>query len=157
VRFEKLEKGRGNVLVIDESGYVYDSGRRLGEGQGPVQRPEKIDELEKEVAELRTQLQMLLSTKDVKQSQVSDGSRLYQNTPNPFSKETTIQYYVHGYKDFAYITVNDLNGRRLLNYPIKTKGDGSVVITGQSLVPGVYLYSLIIDGVEADTKKMVVE
>jgi hypothetical protein len=44
--------------------------------------------------------------------------------------------------------------------PVKTisiiqKGKGSIIINGAELNPGMYLYTLIADGKEVDTKRMI--
>jgi hypothetical protein len=43
----------------------------------------------------------------------------------------------------------------LQQYSINGKGKQSVTINGNSLEPGMYLYSLVIDGKEVDTKRMI--
>ena len=38
---------------------------------------------------------------------------------------------------------------------IEERGNGSAVINGYELTPGMYMYTLIVDGKEIDTKKMI--
>jgi len=47
-----------------------------------------------------------------------------------------------------------LNGTQLRNYSISGPGNGSLTIEGGSLPAGSYLYTLIVDGKEAATRKM---
>lgn len=158
VRFEKLEPGKGYILVIDEQGYVYKSNRRIEEYQGKS-TDTKIEELENEIEELKTKINAMSSqnTSATNAVGVNNQSKLFQNSPNPFSKETKIEYYVHELNKAAYITINDLNGRILYRYPIDKKGNGSIIVHAENMVPGLYLYTLIIDGVEIDTKRMVID
>ncbi|XZF13489.1 tail fiber domain-containing protein [Chitinophagaceae bacterium MMS25-I14] len=83
-----------------------------------------------------------------------DASQLFQNTPNPFSGDTRIDYYIASMNQNAYIMVYDLNGKELKRMPVNTTGKGSVTISGDSLQSGMYIYALIIDGREIDSKKM---
>ncbi len=48
-----------------------------------------------------------------------------------------------------------LNGNLILTKPIKGTGNGSITIRGNELQPGMYLYSLNVDGKEVDTKRMI--
>jgi len=48
-----------------------------------------------------------------------------------------------------------MTGLQLKEYQISNKGDGSIQINGSELKPGMYLYSLIIDKKEIDTKRMI--
>ena len=43
-----------------------------------------------------------------------------------------------------------------LQYNITVKGKQSVTINGSSFQPGMYLYALVIDGKEVDTKRMLI-
>jgi hypothetical protein len=83
------------------------------------------------------------------------GAKLYQNTPNPFNVNTEIKYFLPEKVKEAMMVIYDLNGRQLRSYPLGQRGDGSVVVHGEELAAGMYLYSLIVEGREADTKRMV--
>ncbi|MBN2635082.1 MAG: hypothetical protein JXR61_02345 [Prolixibacteraceae bacterium] len=48
-----------------------------------------------------------------------------------------------------------MNGTQLQQYSINGKRKQSVTIYGNSFVPGIYLYTLVIDGREVDTKRMI--
>ena len=56
----------------------------------------------------------------------------------------------------ASICVFDMNGRMLKKSPISS-GMDSVSISGNELGEGMFLYSLIVNGQEIDTKKMVIQ
>ncbi|RYZ16863.1 MAG: T9SS type A sorting domain-containing protein, partial [Sphingobacteriales bacterium] len=81
---------------------------------------------------------------------------LYQNAGNPFNISTTVAYQINHMSSNAAIQVYDLNGKVIRNYAISRAGSGSVEITAEGLAPGMYFYSLIVDGAKAGTKRMVV-
>ncbi|SRR5579862_159673 len=85
----------------------------------------------------------------------ADGAALRQNAPNPFSTNTIIGYYIPSKAISAQITVTDMNGNLLKTMSVANRGQGQTTIYGGKLSAGVYLYSLMVDGVRVDTKKMV--
>ena len=80
---------------------------------------------------------------------------LAQNKPNPFSQTTTINYFVPDNATAAELLVFDLNGKLLKSMTITIRGEGNLIIDAKQLQPGMYLYSLLIDGKEIDTKRMI--
>ncbi len=155
IRFERLEPGDGNILVIDRDGYVYDSGKPLNggaDGTAMLAMQQEIRELKTQLAELRQSL--AAGSVDKYNAQVQN--ELYQNSPNPFGKETSIGYNIVNMQQGAFIAVYDLNGKELFRQAVAEKGKGSITLSGDKLVPGMYLYSLIVDGKETATKRMVV-
>ena len=81
---------------------------------------------------------------------------LYQNSPNPFNNQTEIKYNLPENAENAAINVYSLNGNMLLSKPITQTGNGSITINGNELEAGTYIYTLSVDGVEVDSKRMVV-
>lgn len=88
-------------------------------------------------------------------AEIMGSSSLEQNTPNPFSKSTTVAYHLSESVNNATIYVYDMNGVQIKSYPIASKGNGSITINGYELRPGMYLYTLIADGHEVATKRMI--
>lgn len=88
---------------------------------------------------------------------VADGdmAKLFQNIPNPFSLATTIQYHVPTSVSNAMIYIFNLNGLLVRSIPIDAFGDGSITIDGSTLAAGMYVYSLVVDGVVSDSKRMI--
>ncbi len=80
---------------------------------------------------------------------------LYQNTANPFIGSTTVSFIINNMTHNAAITISDLNGRILRRYPISHVGSGSVQVSAEGMAPGMYFYSLTVDGAKIDTKRMV--
>ncbi len=156
IRFEDLESGEGTILVIDNDGYVYNSHVPVGQ-ESPV-APEVMN-MKEEIRELKMQLAELrqtLATGSVDKYNAQVQNELYQNNPNPFGKETSIGYNIVNMQQGAFIAVYDLNGKEIFRQAVTEKGKGSITLSGDKLVPGMYLYSLIVDGKETATKRMVV-
>ena len=80
---------------------------------------------------------------------------LYQNTPNPFSSQTIIRYELTEGTRNAEILVFDMNGRQLRSFNNLKAGDNSLTIEGSELEAGMYFYSLIVNGAEVATKRMI--
>lgn len=159
VRFEKLERGKGNILVIDQQGYVYDSGIKIEDLLHHAAVGEEKagnGDLQQEVEALKQQVQTLMAEKrQAGGAMNSTDNLLYQNNPNPFSNETEIVYEIKTMRSKAAINIYDLNGKQLKSYPINATGKGKVVVNKEALSAGVYMYSLVVDGVENATKKMI--
>ena len=80
---------------------------------------------------------------------------LKQNRPNPFSSSTVIEYSLPQEVAVATLYIYDLRGSQIKSIPLSERGDSSVIIDGSSLQPGMYIYKLVADGVEADSKRMI--
>lgn len=84
-----------------------------------------------------------------------EGSYLLQNKPNPFNSQTTIEYFIAGENSTGIIYVFDLQGKLIKSYNHLSQGHNQIIINANELYPGMYLYSLIIDGKEIETKRMI--
>ena len=80
---------------------------------------------------------------------------LYQNQPNPFSQSTSIRFELHEQVSKAVLYIYDMQGTQLMKFGNLSHADSEVRIEGTSLKPGMYLYSLVVDGNEVDTKRMI--
>lgn len=118
-----------------------------------------IEALKKQIADLQAQKGTTGSGPlSVSEGSISKSShtRLYQNTPNPFNEKTTIKYFISGDNfSSASILVFDMNGALLKQFPISSSGEGELIIKSQELKAGMYLYSLVVNQQEVDTKKMI--
>jgi chitodextrinase len=81
-------------------------------------------------------------------------SELFQNFPNPFNEETTITMYIRHDVKAAWISVYDVSGRSFKEIEVKERGKTRVQIQRGDLNPGMYFYSLRIDGSIKATKRM---
>jgi hypothetical protein len=109
-----------------------------------------IGQLEDQLNYLKTYLQINLPDESS-----SDSPILFQNTPNPFSNETEIISYVPGSATEATLSLCDLNGIQLRSYNLGKNGFSSIRLYSSELLPGIYLYTLFVDGKKIGTRKMV--
>ena len=83
------------------------------------------------------------------------GTFLYQNEPNPFEQQTVIRYRVPEYVHKVAIVIYNMYGEQLKAFEELPAGENRIEVSGGTLAAGTYLYSLIVDGKESDTKRMV--
>lgn len=84
-----------------------------------------------------------------------NSSSLLQNVPNPFSENTEISYTISSSGQKGILYVFDMQGTLLKSFDNLKPGNGKISINGGELKAGMYLYSLIVDGKEIDTKRMI--
>ena len=82
-------------------------------------------------------------------------NKLYQNTPNPFKETTTIHFTLADDARDAYICFFDMTGKPVKKLPISS-GMDSVSFRGYEIGEGMFLYSLVVNGQEVDTKRMII-
>lgn len=88
-------------------------------------------------------------------STITTGNVLYQNTPNPFKEQTVIRFKLADNVKNASIYIFDMTGKTLKKLPISS-GMENVSVGGYELGEGMFFYSLIVNGKEIDTKRMVI-
>ena len=79
---------------------------------------------------------------------------LNQNDPNPFKERTKISYFLPEDSEGAELFILDSNGSILKRVRL-TIGAGIVEVFASNLSPGLYSYSIVVNGKVVDTKKMV--
>ncbi|HOT13433.1 MAG TPA: T9SS type A sorting domain-containing protein [Bacteroidales bacterium] len=95
------------------------------------------------------------TTTEVNTTQTNSIATLGQNAPNPFNQRTQINYYLPETVKQAALYIFDMNGLQIRTIAINTKGNGSITLHASELNAGMYLYTLIADGKEVDTKRMI--
>jgi hypothetical protein len=116
----------------------------------------RIDSLKSVIEEIRASQNGLKSaTITGSENSLNSTATLYQNIPNPFSKETQIGCFIPDVSNSATLYVYNMNGIQLQQYNVNGKGKQSITINGNSFEPGMFLYALVIDGKEVDTKRMI--
>jgi len=80
---------------------------------------------------------------------------LYQNAPNPFKQSTAIRYSVIENAGAANIYIFDMLGTLLKSHDLPQRGEGTLNINGGEMKPGMYIYTLVVDGREIATKRMI--
>jgi hypothetical protein len=86
---------------------------------------------------------------------VAEIPSLGKNRPNPFSENTSIDYFLPASVQNAVLYIYDLQGKQLKSIKVTGRDYGQVTIHGSELQPGMYNYSLIADGQLAGTEKMI--
>lgn len=81
---------------------------------------------------------------------------LYQNEPNPFNGDTKIGYELSKEVRSAQMVLYSMNGEQLKIYELPLQTKGELVLGSGSLKAGIYLYGLVVDGVQVDLKRLVV-
>ncbi|MEY3247982.1 MAG: hypothetical protein RL742_25, partial [Bacteroidota bacterium] len=94
-----------------------------------------IATLQTELAELRRELSDL---KADRVGQNTQGFRLEQNAPNPFSNSTVIRYAIPAGTLGATLSVYDLTGRMLRSFNLND-GEGAVTLNAGDLSDGLYI------------------
>ncbi len=122
---------------------------------------------QRQIDELKALVQVLVETSTGKFSSANNAQSitlennstvvLNQNAPNPFAEHTVISYNIPSDFSEAKIIFSSINGVVLKSVDIREKGAGSITVYASNLSNGTYSYSLIIDGITIDTKKMVKE
>jgi len=140
------------LTAEDHSGYVLlDYNQLLPIAVASIQTQQKmIDSLKIEMASLKKQLNSNNSTT------LTSRNVLNQNSPNPFNESTELNFSIEE-QNFrnASIVIFDLNGLLIKTYVIQNSGDGSIKINGNELKAGMYIYTLIVNQKEIDSKRMI--
>lgn len=126
------------------------------------QQENKIDSLQSQLDKccqknnsgIKNGNRMGISNDDNINQNVASENYLLQNNPNPFNKETVIDYNIID-TGSAEILIFDMNGKLLKTIFIKIPGKGSVLINANDFSAGMYYYSLVVNDKEIDTKRMI--
>lgn len=163
----KIEKNRKKVgFIAQELEKIFpEAVYTTTEGTKAIAYSEIIPLLVEAIKEQQNEIDELKQDKGIQtQSTIGDvnslldeklKAKLYSNIPNPFKERTTISFFIPEAANQAGIHIYNLQGKQIKQISIVDRGNGSVVINGYELTPGMYMYSLIVDGKEVDTKKMI--
>ena len=88
------------------------------------------------------------------ESTIIGETKLYQNSPNPFSTQTTIRFEISQEINSAQIHICNMLGTLLKTISVSQRGKGDIIINSNEFAAGMYLYSLVCDGKIIDTKQM---
>ena len=115
---------------------------------------QEIDELKGTDTEMKAKANVTIGETTGLNATATNRNQLFQNRPNPFKEQTEIRFSLaEGVKD-ASICIFDMQGKMLKSYPVQS-GMKSVTVNGYELGAGMFLYSLVVNGQEVDTKKMI--
>jgi hypothetical protein len=155
---ELVSEDKEGMLSVDYIGLIPVIVESIKEQQQIIDaQSEKIKELEKSMEALQGKSVLRSSTDETGTTGISELAKqcvLTQNAPNPFTVQTEIKYFVaNGVKE-SYICIFDMQGKMLRKIDA-VAGQNSVTIQGSTLPAGIYLYALVADGQEVDTKRMI--
>lgn len=116
------------------------------------QQAQTIEALKAQIEELQQSLGF--DQEKAALGQLETAHQLYANAPNPFNQETQIRYEIAEGVSQAEILVFDMSGRQFQSHVLQT-GSHSLTLSAKGLEPGMYFYSLVVEGKEIDTKRMI--
>lgn len=123
--------------------------------KGMQEMQAKIDNLENTIASLKSGNTLAASANaaDIKAGNIN--AYLKQNAPNPFTQNSSIQYYLPESAHNAQLIVYAMDGRQVKSFALNN-GVNQVTINAGTLSAGQYMYSLVVDGKKVDTKNMII-
>jgi hypothetical protein len=114
----------------------------------------QLDSQQAELDKLKTLIKNMTAA-TVQPNVLTEQPSLGQNTPNPFSETTLINYYLPESVTNAVLTIKTIDGKDVNTYILTEKGQGQISITAGTLQTGTYIYNLVIDGKVVDSKKLI--
>ena len=78
-----------------------------------------------------------------------------QNSPNPFTGQSTVRVSVPDDASDAYVDILTLNGTSVKRIPV-SNGLSEVSLSSFEFAPGTYLYTLVVNGKVSETRRMIV-
>lgn len=124
---------------------------------------EEKEVLQEEVAVLRAMVQKIqeqlngkTTTKSTTKSTTTT-SYLAPNTPNPFSNQTTIKYFIPTNSNSAQLHISTIDGKLARSISIKEKGAGELQLQKNNFTQGTYIYNLEVDGKIVAGHKMIIK
>lgn len=151
---ELVSKDSNGYLSVNYIGLIPVIVEALKEQQKTIEaKDDQVKALEERIASMEKA--MGIQSKNAFSSGDATRSRLYQNNPNPASQLTSITYEIPASTGQATLFIHDIQGKPLKQVNLTTKGKGSVNIQAKELGSGIYIYSLVVDGVIIETHKMI--
>jgi hypothetical protein len=92
----------------------------------------------------------------LKEDNLSGENVLLQNIPNPFREYTIINCNINNDVNSAVLYIYNMNGLQIDKIVIDQRGSVPVTIRRNNLSAGIYMYSLIVDNVVIDMKRMII-
>jgi len=90
-----------------------------------------------------------------KLNELTEEAILFDNAPNPFNKKTVIKYFIPEAASSASLLICDLQGKEILSHKIQERNLGSITLNSSELYSGMYIYTLVVDNLIVDNKRMI--
>jgi Chaperone of endosialidase len=152
------------MMAVDYDGFIPLLVEGMKEQQAIIETQQKqIDETKQQLQKLfdalginpETTTPAAVTQNIVDANPEFPNTRLMQNRPNPSNGNTVIEYTLND-NGTALLTVSDLAGNARKTFNNLQKGSNRVTINGGDLAPGIYTYTLTINGKVAGSRKMVI-
>lgn len=147
-----------HLVSIGDNGYL--SIRYTGIipylSEGIKEQQDIIEQQNLRIEKLEEQVRILINAGKVTDSDQSAEAQLFQNEPNPFGESTRIRCLLPEGTTGAHIVLYSIAGVKLKEIPLAGTGEQVVSVRAEELSADIYVYSLIVNGKLADTKKMIV-
>jgi hypothetical protein len=79
-----------------------------------------------------------------------------QNSPNPLTNLSIVEYFLPYEASSGMVGIYDFHGNLIKSHQIQTKGKGTLEFSTEGMQPGMYFYTLIVDGTNVETRRLVV-
>ncbi|CAA9277734.1 MAG: hypothetical protein AVDCRST_MAG56-3502 [uncultured Cytophagales bacterium] len=146
-----------DMYTLNYSGFGAIAIKGIQELQQTVQdQRREISSLEARLATLETALKAITFNKLVNDQLLdkkTNGVMLEQNHPNNFNQSTTIRYTIPGDAN-AFILLFDNEGNLVKS--VKAPATGQVELNAGGLKTGIYIYTLMVNGEPAASKRLMV-
>lgn len=113
-----------------------------------------IKKQQAQIDELKNAIAALTGKQNVSGILTKEEAMLNQNSPNPFTKNTIIQFSVPLSAKQAQLLVYAQNGSLIKSFSLGS-GQSQVTLDKGTLASGNYVYTLMVDGKKVDTKSMI--
>jgi Chaperone of endosialidase/Secretion system C-terminal sorting domain len=151
---QELKEVLPEAVKIDTNGYY-----SINYDQVIPVLVEAVKEQNKKIVSLESQLSYCCTSKQAintnANSLPNDRPRLLQNNPNPFSQQTNIGYYLPKDTKSASVIIFDMQGKLIKTIAVSVFENASLTINANELSAGMFMYSLVADGKEVDSKRMI--
>jgi len=154
---EKKHKG---YLSVDPNEFTYMLINSVKEQQQLIENLQKTNAvLESKLINLSEIVENIQSYSSGINTTIEGSGMAYlaQNIPNPIKEYTKIKFFIPNETNKAFLTVQNLSGQLIKRIDITEKGSGFIDLKLIDLSGGLYSYKLNVDGMDIDTKKMIVE
>ena len=122
-------------------------------------RADVIETVKKELAEMKGTSAKKAKAKTTgidKTVSDIDMVRMDQNKPNPFSESTVIALNIPQEAQTANIYIYDMSGKQVQSLSVSERGETNITVYASDITPGMYIYTLVVDGKVAVTRRMIV-
>ncbi|MBC7641195.1 MAG: tail fiber domain-containing protein [Flavobacterium sp.] len=114
-----------------------------------------INELNNELKSLKQELSEIKATTKTNDAN-NQGFFMEQNIPNPFADQTVFRYQLPNGTTTAEIAVFDMTGKPIKSFVV-TNSQKEITIKSTEIRTGLFIYSLVQNGQELITERMIVK